>query len=126
MIIGIGTDMIEIERVLKSCQNPRFLERYYTQAERELIQKRKCRCATHFAAKEAVSKVLGTGFRSFTPKEIEVLRNELGKPYVVLYGRALELSRSLGIERIHISLTDTKEYAAAFAIGEGADSCNIS
>lgn len=121
MIIGVGTDIVEIKRVEKSCENPRFLEKYYTEAERELIRQRKSRAASNFAAKEAVSKVFGTGFRGFSAKDIEVLRDELGRPYVVFHGSALELSKTLGITKVHISLSDTKDLVVAFAVGEGAD-----
>ena len=76
------------------------------------------RLATDFAAKEAVSKALRTGFRDFGPADIECLRDELGAPYIVLHGRAAELSGGLGISRIHISLSDTGETAAAFAVAE--------
>lgn len=51
-------------------------------------------------------------------KEIEVLRDELGKPYVKLYGKALEKQKELGIERIFVSISDTKEYASAVAVAE--------
>ncbi len=68
--------------------------------------------------KEAVAKVFGTGFSSFGPAEIEVLRDGRGKPYVVLLGGAKELADRLGIERIHVSITNTRELAAAFAVGE--------
>lgn len=120
MIIGVGTDIIEIKRVERSCENPSFLEKYYTEREQELVRQRKSRAASNFAVKEAVSKVLGTGFRGFGAKDIEVLRNDLGAPYVVLYGGALELSKQLGIENIHVSISDTKDCVVAFAVGEGA------
>lgn len=124
MIIGIGTDIIEIQRVKQACENIRFIDKIYTKTEQELFIDQKHRLASNFAAKEAVSKVFGTGFRTILPREIEVLRDELGKPYVVLYGKALELSRSLGIKQIYLTLSDTKEYAVAFAVGEG-ELCNI-
>lgn len=119
MIIGIGTDIVEIKRVEQACENPRFLDKYYTQAEIELIRQRKSCAASNFAVKEAVSKVFGTGFRGFGAKDIEVLRDELGKPYVHLYGGALELSEKLGIVNIHITISDTAQCVVAFAVGEG-------
>lgn len=118
MIIGIGNDLIEIERVRKACEKEAFLARYFTEKEIELYKKRPMWLAGNFAVKEAVAKSFGTGFRGFEPGDIEVLRNELGKPYVKLYGGAKELFFKLGACRLHVSITNTKEYAAAFAVLE--------
>lgn len=126
MIIGIGTDLIEIERVRKACEKEAFLRKYYTEKERELIIRKKQRSASHFAVKEAVAKVLGCGFSGCHPVEIEVLRDEMGKPYVCLYGRAKQRADELRIDRIHVSISDTCDYVTAFAVGEGEASCNIS
>ena len=71
-----------------------------------------------FAAKEAIAKALGTGFRAFMPIDIEVLRNELGKPYVNLYGGAAKRAFELNVGIIHVTITNTKEYAQAFAVAE--------
>lgn len=125
MIIGVGTDIVEVERVMRACEKPVFLQKYYTEEEQRLIEQRRSRAATNFAAKEAVSKVFGTGICGFRMKEIEVLRDERGKPYVVLHHKAREVAQTLGIERIHISLSDSSQYATAFAIGEGEVSCTI-
>ena len=76
------------------------------------------RLAGNFAVKEAVSKALGTGFREFMPIDIEVLRNELGKPYVNLYGGAAKRAFELNVGIIHVTITNTKEYAQAFAVAE--------
>lgn len=119
MIVGIGTDLIEIERIKKACEKEAFLNRVYTEEECRQAGKNLSRLAGNFAVKEAVSKVFGTGFRTFGPCEIEVLRDELGKPYVTLYGEARKLSEQMGIRRIHVSITNTKEMAMAFAVGEG-------
>ncbi|MDD3173838.1 MAG: holo-ACP synthase [Herbinix sp.] len=119
MITGIGVDLIEINRVVKACQKEHFLKRYYTEQELELINLDVKKAADNFAVKEAVSKMLGTGFRGFTPKDIEVLRNLEGKPYVNLYGCAAELAKQLGTTVIHVSISNTKDYANAFVIGEG-------
>lgn len=119
MIIGIGTDIIEISRVIKACEKQTFVDKNYTKAEQELILERNSRSASNFAVKEAVSKVFGTGFRKFGTKDIEVLRDELGKPYVNLYGGAKELAKTLRIKNIHVTISDTKEYVVAFAVGEG-------
>ena len=72
-----------------------------------------------FAVKEAVAKVFGTGFRGFELKDVEVLRDELGKPYVVLHGNAKLLAEEKRIRKIEVSISNTKEHAMAFAVGEG-------
>ena len=119
MIIGVGPDIIEIERIRKACEKEAFLLRAYTEEERRQAGGRISRLAGNFAVKEAVSKVFGTGFREFGLTEIEVLRDELGKPYVTLYGGARKLADELGIARLHVSITNSDAVAIAFAVGEG-------
>jgi holo-[acyl-carrier protein] synthase len=118
VITGIGVDLIEVDRVVMACRKESFLNRYYTVNEQELIQEDSKKAADNFAVKEAVAKMLGTGFRDFSPIDIEVLRDHLGKPYVTLYGKAAEISKQQGITTIHVSITNTKEYANAFVVGE--------
>ncbi len=121
MIIGIGTDIVEIERIKKAIEkNDRFLERIFSEKERELFKSRKNNVfsiAANFAGKEAVSKVFGTGIRDFNWVEIEILRDNLGKPYVVLSGGAKSISEAKNIENVLISLSHSKEHAIAYAIG---------
>lgn len=119
MIIGIGTDMIEIERVVKACEKEAFLLRAFTSEEILLIKKHGPKSADNFAVKEAVSKMFGTGFQGISLLEIEVLRDSLGKPYVNLYGNAKKMAVELGIKKIHVTITNTKELAQAFVVGEG-------
>lgn len=118
VITGIGVDLIETERVSKACQRAGFLKRCFTRKEIELIGGNWERAAGNFAVKEAVVKMLGTGFRGISPKDIEVLRDSLGKPYVNLYGKAAEIAKDQQISVIHVSVTNTKDYANAFVIGE--------
>lgn len=118
MIVGIGTDIVEVERVKKACEGKGFLARSFTDKEIELIEKRASSAAGNFAVKEAVSKVFGTGFRSFGLKDIEVLRDELGAPYITLYSKALEMADKLQIDSWHVSISDTKTVAVAFVVGE--------
>ena len=122
MIIGVGTDMIEIMRVGKACKKQAFLSRIYTDEECRQAGGNMSSLAGNFAVKEAVAKSFGTGFYGFGPKEIEVLRDKLGKPYIKLWGRARELAKELGVEIVHISITNTKEYATAMAVAEGFES----
>ena len=121
MIIGIGIDLIEIERIKKACAKEAFLLRSFTSAEIECIGGRAERAAGNFAVKEAVSKAMGTGFRGMSLNEIEVLRDDLGKPFVRLYGRAGAKAAALGIARWHVSISNTKTLAEAYVIGEGAE-----
>lgn len=118
MILGIGTDMIEIKRIEQACKRQRFLERVYTKKEQELYEGFPSKLAGNFAVKEAVVKVFGTGFRKIEPREIEVLRDEKGKPYINLYGNAKKKKEEIGITNIQVSITNTKQYAMSFVIGE--------
>lgn len=117
-IVGIGTDLIEINRVRKAYARESFQQKYFTERERELIQKKTSRAATTFAGKEAVVKAMGTGFRGILPSEIEILREPDGAPCVCLSVKAAEQAERLGASRVHISLTDTEEFAMAYVVME--------
>ena len=125
MIVGIGSDIIEIERIKKiATQNPRFISRNFTIKEQEYFNTRKNSHETiagNFAAKEAVSKALGTGFREFGLIDIEVTRNELGAPIVFLHGMAKQIASRNSIKNIWISISHCKEYATAYAIAESSN-----
>lgn len=130
MILGIGTDIIEIKRIQKALERTEsFREKLLSTAEKEYFFKKGDKAesiAGNFAAKEAISKALGTGFREFTMNEIEVLRDELGKPYVRLLGKAKDIGKRKGVTHIHISISHCKEYAVAYAMIEGRDSGEVS
>ena len=118
MITGIGTDIIEVSRIAESMKNERFLEKYFTDSENEYFKRKNLSPETvsaSFAAKEAVSKAFGTGFSGFSLKDIEILHNESGNPYVNLYNNAKRLADG-GI--LHISLSHTKDMAVAFVVLE--------
>ncbi|MBQ6834478.1 MAG: holo-ACP synthase [Lachnospiraceae bacterium] len=119
MLIGVGCDLIELERVKKACEKEAFLSRIYTDDERRQADGKISVLAGTFAVKESVAKVLGTGFREFMPIDVEVLRDDLGKPYVILHGNARRVAEEKGIRRLEVSISDTKEYVMAFAVGEG-------
>ncbi|MDD3222024.1 MAG: holo-[acyl-carrier-protein] synthase [Clostridia bacterium] len=121
MIIGIGTDIAEIERIKKACLREAFLVRCFTLKEKIYIENHPERAAGNFAVKEAVSKAMGTGFRGMSLDEIEVLRDDLGKPYIQLYGRAKTKAEGLNISRWHVSISNTKTLAIAYVIGEGVE-----
>ncbi len=118
MIVGIGNDIIEIQRFEKLIEKESFLNRYFTEKEISAGKKRSAFYAANFSVKESVSKVFGTGIRGFGLKDIEVLRDESGKPFVNLYGRAAKLAHSLEIESIFVSISDTDKLVFTMAVGE--------
>ena len=123
MIVGIGIDRVGISRIQHASNRfpHRFVQRIYTPEEYQLAQDKGVarRLAMFFAAKEAVSKALGTGFIGFGMRDIEVMYEASGKPYIVLHGGADTRAKSLNIEHIHLSLTDDEDVAMAFAVAEG-------
>lgn len=122
MVIGIGTDIIEIKRIKEAVtKNPRFIEKCFTVNEQEFFNNKKNSfqsIAGTFAAKEAVSKALGTGFTIFELKDIEILRDKNGKPYVYLYNKAKETSDKLNISKIFVTISHSREYAVAYALAQ--------
>jgi len=124
MILGIGTDMAQVERIRKSIAKygDRFLNRVYTDGERAYASSKANsaeRFAARFAAKEAGMKAIGTGWRSgVTWKDFEVVNERSGQPTLRLSGIALQTAAKLGVERISISLTHTAETAFAVVILE--------
>lgn len=122
-IINTGIDIIEIERIKNAVErSSKFLDKVFTHDENSYFKSRNnsvCHIAGTFAAKEAVSKALGTGFSVFGWKDIEVKRDSKGKPFVSLHGHAKELAFSAGIICIHISISHSRDYAVAVAVAEG-------
>lgn len=118
MIYGVGTDLVEIARVLRACERESFKAKVFTEQERREASKHIRRLAGDFAVKEAVAKAFGTGFRSFGPADIEVLREDMGKPSVRLHNAAAEYAESKGILYVHVSITDTDTLVSAFAVAE--------
>lgn len=121
MIFGIGTDIIEISRVGKAMRTLRFCTRFFTAEENVYFQQRNYRPETvagNFAAKEAVAKAFGTGVRGFSLTDIEVLRDDLGKPVVNLKGNLAAKAGELGISVVSVSISHCKEYAVAYALIE--------
>ncbi|WP_028551787.1 holo-ACP synthase [Paenibacillus sp. UNC451MF] len=126
MIIGIGTDLLDIARVksiLESTAGERFMQRILTEAERELASQRKGRLAEfvagRFAAKEAVSKALGCGIgKQVSLQDMEVLPDALGKPGCRLSDEALQRLQLPNGAIVHLSITHTESMAMAYAIVE--------
>jgi len=115
----IGTDIVEIDRVRRLTERfgARFLDRVYTKAELSIYGHRAHSLAASFASKEAVMKMLGTGNRGVAWREIETLYHPSGKPLIRLNGRAEKRAKKLGIKEIDVSLSHSREYATATAIG---------
>lgn len=116
----IGVDIIEIARIEKAIARwgERFLHRIYTESELKLYGKKPSSLAVRFASKEAVMKLLGTGWIGIGWKEIETLSHPSGKPRLNLYGRAQTEAEKLGLKGVTISLSHSKEYAIAFVTAE--------
>jgi holo-[acyl-carrier protein] synthase len=124
MVLGVGTDMIEIERMQASYDRfgERFLERIFTPGEIAYCMRKKNAAeslAARFAAKEAGAKALGTGIsHGVSWKEIEVRREPSGRPTLHWSGRAGELARQMGVKRTSLSLTHSRQLAMAVVIVE--------
>ena len=131
MIIGIGSDIIDIRRIERSVERfgERFLNRVFTDGERDKAEKRRRRIDTYakrFAAKEACAKALGTGiYRGVAWKQMEVVNLPGGKPTLRLSGaaaeRLAELTPSTLNSLIHLTLTDDHPWAQAFVVIEAVD-----
>lgn len=121
MICGIGSDIIEIERIaIAMNRTTSFLLKIFTESEVEYFKSRNMKTETiagNFASKEAISKALGTGVRGFSLKEIEILRDDLGKPIVNL-SKNIKEKFNLKEANIHVTISHNKTSAIAFAIIE--------
>jgi holo-[acyl-carrier protein] synthase len=127
MVIGLGTDLIEIERIEQSVARfgQRFLERVFTPGEIAYCHAKKGSAesfAARFAAKEAGAKALGTGIsRGVSWKEFEVKRKPGQRPELHLSGRAAEIARELGVTRMSLSLTHSRQMSMAVVVAEGSE-----
>ena len=121
MIYGIGTDLIEVSRIKKAYEKESFRNKVYTEQEQKMIAENAQRAAGNFAVKESVVKAFGTGFGAISAIDIEVLREKSGKPYVVLYGPAQKLAEEERIFKIHVSISNTKEYATSYVVMEAEE-----
>jgi len=125
MIVGIGTDVVSIERIAGVLERhgERFLDRILTADERKRFDRTKAKAshlAKRWAAKEAFSKAIGTGIHPpFTWKSIGVGRDPKGKPLVVPSAEMAKHLKKLGVTSAHVSLTDDAGVAVAFVVLEG-------
>ena len=117
---ALGVDIVRVERIAGVLQRhpTRFEARVLTDAERSYVRARPENMAGRWAAKEAVSKVLGLGVRGIGWREIEIERLSTGQPMVRLHGNAALRAVHLGIAAIAVSITHEREYAVAVAFGQ--------
>src|SRR5436190_16264799 len=115
----LGIDIIKVERIRAALERfgTRFSGRILTESERRYVRDRPETMAGRWAAKEAVSKVLGLGVRGIGWRDIEIERMPTGQPAVRLHGRAEARAKQLGMERIAVSITHESDYAVAIAFG---------
>jgi len=118
-ISELGIDIIKVDRIRASIERfgERFAKRVLTPAEQRYVRMRPETFAGRWAAKEAVSKVLGLGVRGIGWRDIEVERLPTGQPSVRLHGRAAARAEQLGMERIALSISHESDYAVAIAFG---------
>ena len=120
-ILGIGIDIVEIKRIEDALnKNKRFLDKLFTKEEIKYFESRNFKIETiagNFAAKEAISKAMGTGIRNFNFTDIEVLRNELGKPIVEISNKVKELIK-VDNYIFNISISHNRTCAIAFVVLE--------
>lgn len=122
MNITTGIDLVSVDRIKQSIKgNERFITRFFGKDEQTFFQSkvneqnRAESIAANFAAKEAFSKAIGTGIRNFELNEVQILRNELGAPYITLSGRAKSFCDERGLV-LSVSLSHTDQYATAVVI----------
>ncbi len=118
MTIKTGIDLIEISRVQSALDRygERFLERVFTPGEIAECRGRAEALAVRFAAKEAAVKALGTGIGPVSWREVETRHRPSGEPYLLLHGRAEQIARSLNLTQWAVSLSHSKEMAAAVVV----------
>ncbi|MCF8372082.1 MAG: holo-ACP synthase [Bacteroidales bacterium] len=123
MIVGIGTDMIEVERIEKRLSRESGLKpSLFTQTEIDYCESKKYpyqHFAARFSAKEAFFKALGTGWRyGMKYTEIEIQNDKLGKPYVTCFGKVSDELKKRNITGVHVSISHLKEMANAMIVLE--------
>lgn len=123
MIRGVGIDLVEIDRFRRTLERrPSLIERLFTEGERDYALQRNDpteRFAARFAAKEAALKSMGAGIGAADWHELEVVRNEEGRPSLKVTGRAAALAETLGIVGFELSITHTGSLAQAEVIALG-------
>ncbi|MBN1317155.1 MAG: holo-ACP synthase [Anaerolineales bacterium] len=120
-MIRVGVDLVEVDRIesLLERYGDRFARRIFTDREFRDSCRQPERLAARFAAKEAVSKALGTGIGSMSWRHVEVVHDEKGMPNLILSGAAADIASGLGLVEWAISLSHTQKQAIAFVVGTG-------
>jgi holo-[acyl-carrier protein] synthase len=118
-----GIDVIEIDRIEHAVERwgDRFLLRIYTDRELAICRGQGQRLAGRFATKEAASKALGVGIRTLRWRDIEVLRDPLGKPMITLHGKAATIAQAKGLQNFDVSITHSRSDAVAVVVAWGED-----
>lgn len=125
MVIGLGVDILQNDRIesMINKYGDKFLRKFFTDNELDFISKaqnKNQRYASNFAVKEAFAKAMGTGFREgLRLSDIEVKRDNLGKPYIDPIGQVKKIVEEKGINKIHTTISHEKEYSVAVVIFEG-------
>jgi holo-[acyl-carrier protein] synthase len=116
--VAVGIDIIEVSRVRKVFEHhgERFLQRVFTENEVRQCRGKPERLAGRFAAKEAISKALGTGIHGVAWREMEVVQLRSGRPSVRLHGNAKRRAELLGLSAFDVSMADLKDFSIAVAI----------
>lgn len=116
----VGIDLIDIDRIVGVLDRfpDRFRHRVLTDAERRYVGRRPERIAGRWAAKEAISKVLGLGVRGVGWREIEILPNRAGAPQVALHGRAARRAEAMGLAEVTVSISHERRMAVAVAVAD--------
>jgi len=119
-MLSTGIDLIEVQRIESAITHygDRFLTRVFTAYELDYCRGQAHQLAARFAAKEAVSKALGTGLNGLAWREIEIVANARGQPSVQLYGAAAQRAAQLNLKNFAISLSHTREHAIALIVAE--------
>jgi len=124
MILRTGVDIVEIQRLeeVNPAIRVRFIRRVFTPLEVELARGSTASLAGRFAAKEAVSKALGTGIGYVSWQEIEIRRGRAGEPLLELHGRARQVAEHLGLQTWSVSISHGRTHAVAMAVALGEES----
>lgn len=129
MIKGTGIDIVEIDRFKKAIERrSRLIDRVFTKAEKDYCLERNkpyLHLAVRFAAKEAVAKALGVGFRNIKWQDIEIIKMSSGKPTVILHNQAKKIANSMEISLIDVSLSFSRTNAIANAIAFNSNNSEL-
>ena len=120
MIRGIGTDIVEIDRISNAIKKEFFLKKAFNDSEIDMAvgRKKDSFLAGNFATKEAFVKALGTGFRGIEFKDLAVVRDELGKPFIKICNNLNRHLQGIDENKIHVSISNTDSLAIAMVVIE--------